>query len=591
MGRDRRAPHVLLDDRDDGERQRRALGAAVRRAALLLALGVAGACPGLGSGSARGQVLIVYGGPDCVETDRVRLLARGVAAPGGPDAVSTDGFGVRLPEASGEMAGMRTASILDDAVLAWRTPAAGPGSHVACPYPHGLTEEWNAVRLSVEAGNETGDPGPLRYLDPSLPNVDKIGPDYEAAVAVQGRARVSARWRDFLPTDPALAPRVFDAVQGRFPKRKGLALAAEARLSRDVRVWADALGAEDLPFEPTLGREVPVRRQRLGGHVSWSSWYPAWWVDANFRAERLDRPEWSALASGVGPDWQETVAEAVVGHRATLSPYRDLRLEGTLRQRLATGPGLGDGSVTWGEIEADLSGYRGTPTGTARVSLGPSGVGGGASGAIAFASPVDLHARLSASRTLPEAQPGLPFWVARGYSGLASPATPLTLEGAPVPMESARAEVQGQLWRDMRAPGLFVFMDRWLSIQASGAVEGIRGETVLVPQFTLSPEAVAVSGPVQAVAASGAVAEADVSVRASRNEVIMDADPRVFTRVTGWARARVPLAGDAAFRAARDREPTLRVGAHAEHSPDGLLRLDARLEWRAATRWTGWPEP
>ena len=65
----------------------------------------------------------------------------------------------------------------------------------------------------------------------------------------------------------------------------------------------------------------------------------------------------------------------------------------------------------------------------------------------------------------------------------------------------------------------------------------------------------------------------------------------MFTRVSGWARAQLVLGGDDAFRAARDREPTVRVGALFEHSPDGKLNLNARLEWRAATRWEGWPEP
>ncbi|OZC04134.1 hypothetical protein BSZ36_14770 [Rubricoccus marinus] len=48
---------------------------------------------------------------------------------------------------------------------------------------------------------------------------------------------------------------------------------------------------------------------------------------------------------------------------------------------------------------------------------------------------------------------------------------------------------------------------------------------------------------------------------------------------------------DREFRAARDREPTVRAGLFGQHSPDGNLNLNARLEWRAATRWDGWPEP
>ena len=149
---------------------------------------------------ARGQTIVVYGGPGCVYPESVRLLARGVAGLGGPDAVSTDGFAARLPKASGDVAGLRTASILDDAVLAWR-PTMAPDAYAACPplrrrlHIDGGT--W--VHLSAEVGNETGDPGPLRYLDPTLPNVDKIGPDYEATAQIQNRVLVSARSR--LPAD------------------------------------------------------------------------------------------------------------------------------------------------------------------------------------------------------------------------------------------------------------------------------------------------------------------------------------------------------------------------------------------------------
>ena len=201
-----------------------------------------------------------------------------------------------------------------------------------------------------------------------------------------------------------------------------------------------------------------------------------------------------------------------------------------------------------------------------------------------------VRTEVRAHRDLPETEPGLPFWVARGYAGLASAATPLALDGAPVPSDHVGGRADLSLWRHLRGE-MLSGIDGALGLTASASVDARRGETVLLPSFALAPEAVAVSGPVRAVAASGAVADLEVSAEWNRSELVSDAPPRVFTRATAWARASLPLAGDDAFRAARGREPTLRAGLSAEHSPDGLLRVDARLEWRAATRWTGWPEP
>ena len=559
---------------------------------------------------ARGQVPLPFGEPDCVYPGIARLLARGVAWPTGYDAISTDGFGVRIHEASGAMANLRTASILDDAVLAWR-PTLSVTDDALCSPLQQMTQGGSPsfVRVSGEVGNETGDPGPLRYLDPSLPNVDKIGPDYEALVRFENGIELSGRWRDFLPTDPAIAPRIFEVVDGRFPKRKGLALAVGTYLGLHpvpLRVAVDALGAEDLPFEPTLGREIPVRRQRLRGHAEWytGSYRDGWSGDLSLRGERLDRPEWSSLASGIGPDWQESIAEAHVQRRVELpgpSPAHRLTLGGTLRQRQAAGAGLTDGSVTWAEVGASLI-REDVPEVSARLSAGPSGVGGEASLKL-YASDyiredddrsrnVDVHAYLR--RTLPEAQPDLYFWVARGYSGLASAQTPLALEGAPAASEHAGLQLTLDGYRGDGATGgdIFVGFHNSLSGTVTLTAEARRGENELFPQFDLAPEATSVSGPVRAMAVSGAVANAQARIvwrRGSRG--MHGPSPVGATTLVGWVDVQASASDDREFRAARDREPTVRAGLFGHHSPDGNLDLNARLEWRAATRWEGWPEP
>ena len=558
----------------------------MRRAALLLLLVASGAWAS--GAQSQDPVNVGYGLP-CVYAESVRLLASGVAAPAGPDAVSTDGFGLRFPGARGDREGFAAGSILDDAALAWRLPAHG-GSAFECPdlAPTGLRYGGSPrLTLTAEAGNETGDPGPLRYLDPGLPNVDKTGPDYEATLRLP-RAVVSARWRDFLPTDPALAPRVFAALDGRFPKRKGLALGASGEVTDRVRITAEALAAEDLPFEETLGREVPALRRRAGLRAD--ARVGAWWnAHVLARGEALLRPSWSLLDvdRGIGPDWREGTAEAGVSY-ADWRTQRPLALGARVRQRQAAGPGLLDGSVTTAEVRARREMLE------ARAVVGPGGIGGEAAGEVWHRWGVERGTLRGAMggrlrRVLPEEAPDLAFWVARGYAGLASAATPLALDGAPVPEERVELDVSLWGWR-----GLGGFVGHWEEQAASVASAGVdasRGETVLVPAFGLSPEAVAVSGPVRAVTASGAVLRAEAHATWSRTEIVMDVAPSLGTWLDVWVRGRVVLGGDAAFRLAREREPALRAGANARHSPDGLLRLDARLEWRAGTRWTGWPEP
>lgn len=534
------------------------------------------------------QTIVTYtGGPDCLDGeaadhaephDATRAL-RSI------HAVTTDGFGARYIGTGGrevDALGIGATSILDDGALGWRAPT-DQAVVVHCPpidvlrvYEDGNRGRFGTVHLAVEAGNETGDPGPLRYLDPTLPNVDKIGPDYEAGVYV-GPTATSLRWRDFLPTNPAIAPRIFDALDDRFPKRKGLSGVSHLDLD-PIGVSIRGLVAEDLPFEETLGREVPTLRRQIGGTTVLSTL--GWTAVLDLDAARLDRPSWSRLAV-TGPDWKEVTALAEV-HRYG---WNLGTLQARLRPIWASGPGLRDGSVLWGEVEVERFAY------SASVSGGPSGIGGG----VRF-RPSALHSGWSslageayASRDLPEAAPNLPFWVARGYSGLASDATPLLLVDGPRPVDRVGLRTIARHWTaPITVASRFESSVRLL---AKATVEARRGETVYLPSFTLADEEVAVRGPGRAVTSSGATADVEAQAMWAREEIVYDALPSVYTRFSAWANARLVLAGDDAFRLAREREPTVRLGALAEHSPDGKLSLNARLEWRSATRWDGWPEP
>ncbi|NBC17074.1 MAG: hypothetical protein GVY18_07135, partial [Bacteroidetes bacterium] len=54
------------------------------------------------------------------------------------------------------------------------------------------------LKGTVSAANEVGDPGPYRYTDFATPNIDRIGPTYEAAAFV---ADSTAHVRAFLKAD------------------------------------------------------------------------------------------------------------------------------------------------------------------------------------------------------------------------------------------------------------------------------------------------------------------------------------------------------------------------------------------------------
>ena len=522
-------------------------------------------------------------------------LARGTSR---LDPVTTDGFAASLSTGS-RPARIRLdgvpvprVSVLHDAPLAWLPVALSEGvGAVVCDGPLGettldlRTHVRQGVAGAVQAGNETGDPGPLRYLDPSLPNVDKIGPDYEAVV-VRGTprsldeppgpvSRAALRWRDYLPTDPAIAPRTFGAVQGRFPKRKGLVGAAAVR-SEWGRVRLGGVVAEDLAHAPSLGREVPVLRRaahlfaRSEGEGS----------EGPLRTlavahEQLRRPSWSRLDAG--GRWTETVAHGA----ATLLDGRQrvgrrqirlaLHTEGEARH--ASGPGLGSATVGWGALGAAV---RHLPVG--RLPMGPlsgearASVAAGVSGvALAVAARVEtratgrrVRAEAWAARRLPEMDPDLAFWAARGYTGLADPAAPLAAVAVRLRDEAALRLSAERPLAGYRA-----------TVRASVTLARRAGETVVRPRFESADGIPA--GPVRLdPAGAGTVVQGRASI--------------AWKALAAYAAGQAWWSGDAAFSEAREREPRLRGGLCLGLT-DGPLALSARLEGRSATRWTGWPEP
>ncbi|HEX8386189.1 MAG TPA: hypothetical protein VF576_08400, partial [Rubricoccaceae bacterium] len=329
-----------------------------------------------------------------------------------------------------------------------------------CPGPGVAGGRWGGAWLDVQTaaparralgavfyGNETGDPGPARYLDPSLPNVDHWGPDFEAAAVLRarrpgaGEAWLSVRDRNLFPTDTAMVARVSEALRpDRFPARAFRTAALAARLPQG-RLRLSGAWADDLPHVPELGREVPVDRHTLQataeGEVVRSGRAV---VRGHAHAARLGigRPAWGALP--VDPAWTETRLD--VGAEAALPRTGGaLRFGAQAEAMSASGPGLRDGSVGVGRVWAGSEGRAGRRARS--LTLAATAAGSGAALNLGLSEtrpvgPVDATLTLAAGRTLPEEAPDLAFWTARGYRGLALAAVPFQIDRAPGALDDAR---------------------------------------------------------------------------------------------------------------------------------------------------------
>ena len=176
----------------------------------------------------------------------------------------------------------------------------------------------------ADYGNETGDPGPARYLDRDLPNVDHWGPDGEL-VARSGSAWATLRARSFLPTDSAIVART-TAVSARFPEHQTL-LGAVSAGSPDgaSRGRVAAFASGELPFLPRAQREVAVRRRwvQAGGRLRRNPWGDTKWggIRGELRGDVwggvrvLDAPTWAATDSAAArlTGWREAFAGGSAG--------------------------------------------------------------------------------------------------------------------------------------------------------------------------------------------------------------------------------------------------------------------------------------
>jgi hypothetical protein len=480
---------------------------------------------------------------------------------------------------------------------------------VYCPGPGVAGGRWGGPWLDVQTaapalhghaaaffGNETGDPGPDRYLDPALPNVDHWGPDFEGALVVRSRpgspgrltplrgpaeAWLSFRNRNLFPTDTAIAPRVFDAVvPGHYPARAFTTVALAARLP-SARVRLGGAWGLDLPHVPEVGREVPASRRAFQATVAGEAVATERLVvrgHAHAATLGLDRPEWGALP--LDPAWTETRVD--VGADARLP-----RAGGALRFGVqadgtaASGPGLRDGSVGVGRVWAASEGRAGRAARSLTLAAAAAGSGAALSAGVSETrpvGPVDATLTLAAGRTLAEEAPDLAFWTARGYRGLAvaagpgSPGVPFRIDRAPGALDDARVRLDAAA----RFGGV--------STDASAEFVRSRGDAVLV---RFAPDGVAVEpgepgpGEARVVPAAGEALRAHVGAAGQAGPLAL----RVAVSAEG------DVGGNGAFREVWARRPALRGVAEATVRPDARLSLRVRLDARTGTTWAGYPRP
>ena len=128
---------------------------------------------------------------------------------------------------------------------------------------------------AVEAGSETGDPGPFQYVESGDRNVDRTGPTAHGSLAFGGpggHVRLGGLLDEHHATDPLIRPRVRTLYRGEKDARIHLRAASfDGASHRSWGTWAVRVAAtrlEDLRFFERLGLEVPVNHDIVMGHLA-----------------------------------------------------------------------------------------------------------------------------------------------------------------------------------------------------------------------------------------------------------------------------------------------------------------------------------
>jgi len=132
-----------------------------------------------------------------------------------------------------------------------------------------VPESGLSLSGQVSAGNETGDPGPFKYTNSRIENVDRTGPTAHTKIAIASTnwyLQVGGATDEHHVTDPRIRPRVLQLYRG---EKDARILSRSVHIDGkvfDYKVTAGASRVEDLVFLALMGREIPIDKA-----VSWIS--------------------------------------------------------------------------------------------------------------------------------------------------------------------------------------------------------------------------------------------------------------------------------------------------------------------------------
>jgi len=434
-----------------------------------------------------------------------------------------------------------------------------------------------SAAVSVWAANESGDPGPFRYLNPGTANVYHIGPEYEGTVAAGGSnwwMRLSLLTRNQPAGDQAILNRT-RALAGSFPRQRMVApsLALGFRGDHSRHSFAAGLTSlEDLFYLPSYGRELPARpRFAWSGLNGTVDLIPR--LDVSYRIawtgnQLADRPNELDL----DPDWSREGFSA--GWEAVHEGRRHLFTAGMDASRFAchTAPHLTD--TTDGLAQAHLSLRRTHPSPLGYdIAVGAQTDGhtvtpqGSAGVAWHTDRSTVLTGRVTYSERFFRQDHTLMFWTARGYDLLDDLGVNCTREPETARSRLMTADVE---WQSD--------LSKELTTRVGACFQRYTHLTLERSCYTYQSLDASFDGPVEiACNQQGYLFGCQANIAWS---------PGIGLRSRTGASIQVITGGDRQFRQIWDSHPAVTAYTTWHASLCSSFAVGTRMEYRSSTYWS-----
>ena len=441
--------------------------------------------------------------------------------------------------------------------------------------------------LSLEgrftAGNEVGDPGPVRYTAMASPNIDRIGPHFMTSLSYARPGwfiRASLEGDEHHATDAQILERVNSLYTGIFKPRllqlsPGI-LAGLDGVHGNHRLFGGHTRLRDLRFFDPFGQEVPVTERR--SHVGISGTFPGPTTLSyrlSYNALRLGH---RANKGNLDLDWRQDRVEANVEARFRILgrplglgvtyEYLRSRTRVPLRNPTLSLPAayatLTFGSA--GRVRQELSvhlTYLAARTGV-QAHFAPGIV---ATTRLRHMPGAETVVTLSYRWESPEVRNSPWYWVAQGYAGFDEASSPPALPSFFVGSRTLTADVVTQWqWKE------------GISLSLSGGYRRFSGLTLASTTFHFNPATDGFTGPtIVHLGVTGQLLTASVRLRARPSSVLEQQLSYVFTR---------PVAsGDVVFWEAWASQPWHQAALTVRYAPLSRLSLTGRLRVESATLW------